>query len=221
MGRSSYIPSDISSKVQVPSQKVQSTSGTGSSRANWSQSHRSTTSSDRYKFSNSNSSGSLADSGYYSRNDPKSSRLPHGVREVPPPAATSSSMLAEPPLERSLRSVPSSSSSLSPLTSSPHTLTLPVPATLTVSKLVLSGKEGEKEGEGSSPRSGEGGETERIKLERERSRVRQLEHEVSVLEQQLSEKTRASVGYVEELTCMRSELARERAALTMVSDLWG
>lgn len=53
----------------------------------------------------------------------------------------------------------------------------------------------------------------------ERGRVRQLEHEVAVLEQQLSEKTRAARSHVEELTCLRSELARERAALARVSPL--
>ena len=51
----------------------------------------------------------------------------------------------------------------------------------------------------------------------ERGRVRQLEHEVCLLEQQLAEKTQASLGHVEEITCMRSELARERAALARVS----
>ena len=54
--------------------------------------------------------------------------------------------------------------------------------------------------------------------ERERGKVRQLEHEVTVLEQQLAEKTQAARGHVEEVTCMRSELARERAALARVSD---
>ena len=54
----------------------------------------------------------------------------------------------------------------------------------------------------------------------ERGRVRQLEHEVAVLEQQLSEKTQAARSHVEELTCVRSELARERAALARVSLLW-
>ena len=51
----------------------------------------------------------------------------------------------------------------------------------------------------------------------ESGRVRQLEHEVAVLEQQLSEKTAAARSHVEEVTCMRSELARERASLTRVS----
>lgn len=55
------------------------------------------------------------------------------------------------------------------------------------------------------------------KGELERGRVRQLEHEVTVLEQQLSEKTQAAKGHVEDLTCLRSELARERAALARVS----
>ena len=54
----------------------------------------------------------------------------------------------------------------------------------------------------------------------ESGRVRQLEHEVAVLEQQLSEKTAAARSHVEEVTCMRSELARERAALTRVSSEW-
>ena len=51
----------------------------------------------------------------------------------------------------------------------------------------------------------------------ERGRVRQLEHEVSVLEQQLAEKTQSAQTRVAEVTCMRSELARERAALARVS----
>ena len=71
-----------------------------------------------------------------------------------------------------------------------------IPATLT--SLHLSGR---KEGEG----EGEGG------------KVRQLEHEVAILEQQLSEKTLSARSHVEEMTCMRSELARERAALARVS----
>lgn len=68
---------------------------------------------------------------------------------------------------------------------------------------------------------GEQGSRERwgedSKGELERGRVRQLEHEVTVLEQQLSEKTQAAKGHVEDLTCLRSELARERAALARVS----
>ena len=51
----------------------------------------------------------------------------------------------------------------------------------------------------------------------ERGRVRQLEHEVSVLEQQLAEKTQSAQTRVAEVTCMRSELAREKAALARVS----
>lgn len=51
----------------------------------------------------------------------------------------------------------------------------------------------------------------------ERGRVKQLEHEVTVLEQQLSEKTQAARSHVEDLTCLRSELARERSALARVS----
>ena len=58
---------------------------------------------------------------------------------------------------------------------------------------------------------GAGGE-----LEQARARVRQLEREAAVLEQQLAEKTQSARGHVEELTCMRSELARERAVLARV-----
>ena len=51
----------------------------------------------------------------------------------------------------------------------------------------------------------------------ERGRVRQLEQEVAVLEQQLAEKTQAARSHEEGIACMRSELARERAALARVS----
>lgn len=64
---------------------------------------------------------------------------------------------------------------------------------------------------------GEHGGREESKGDLERGRVRQLEHEVTVLEQQLSEKTQAARSHVEDVTCLRSELARERAALARVS----
>ena len=95
-------------------------------------------------------------------------------------------------------------------TSSPPSLSTPssvsVPVTLT--GLSVTGKTRREEGEGGRVGRGDGVE---------RGRVRQLEHEVAVLEQQLSEKTQAARSHVEELTCMRSELARERAALARVS----
>ena len=77
-----------------------------------------------------------------------------------------------------------------------YTTCVPISATVR-----LTGRQAEGEGE----KEGESG------------RMRQLEHEVAVLEQQLSEKTAAARSHVEEVTCMRSELARERAALTRVS----
>ena len=52
---------------------------------------------------------------------------------------------------------------------------------------------------------------------RDEGKIRQLQHEVTVLEKQLAEKTQAARSHVEEVTCMRSELARERAALARVS----
>jgi chromosome segregation ATPase len=85
----------------------------------------------------------------------------------------------------------------SPL-SLPTASTVSVPVTLT--SLQLSGSVRTR-------REEDGGRGE------ERGRVRQLEHEVAVLEQQLSETTRTARSHVEELTCMRSELARERASL--------
>jgi hypothetical protein len=91
----------------------------------------------------------------------------------------------------------------SPL-SLPTASTVSVPVTLT--SLQLSGSVRTR-------REEDGGRGE------ERGRVRQLEHEVAVLEQQLSETTRTARSHVEELTCMRSELARERASLARVSPL--
>ena len=70
---------------------------------------------------------------------------------------------------------------------------VPIPATITSLQLT----EGRRKGE-------------------ERERLRVLEQEVAVLEQQLSEKTQAARNHVEELTCTRSELARERATLARV-----
>lgn len=72
-------------------------------------------------------------------------------------------------------------------------------------------------GRGGGEQGSRGRWGEDSKGELERGKVRQLEHEVTVLEQQLSEKTEAAKGHVEDLTCLRSELARERAALARVS----
>lgn len=60
--------------------------------------------------------------------------------------------------------------------------------------------------------SSDGGDEDGV----ERGRVRQLENEVSVLERQLVEKTKTAQSHLEEVTCVRSELARERASLARV-----
>ena len=106
-----------------------------------------------------------------------------------------------------LSATPAATFSGSPLLPHPPPLAMSVSIPATVSSLLLGGREELKSGERSN------GTAE----ERDRGRVRQLEHEVYVLEEQLSEKTQSARSHVEDLMCMRSELARERAALARVS----
>lgn len=85
----------------------------------------------------------------------------------------------------------------SPPLSQPATTSLTIPATVHVT--------GRSDVEGDNDKK------------RNEGKIRQLEHEVAVLEQQLAEKTQTARSHVEDVTCMRSELARERAALARVS----